>query len=56
MGERGKLVWKAMEGGRYDARLEMVRVCPELRPVGVGLELGGWGGWFCGLSMEVELW
>ena len=56
MGERGKLVWNDMEGGMYDARLGMLSVCPELDPVGVGLELGGAGGWFWGLSMDVELW
>ena len=56
VGERGKLVWNDMEGGMYEARLGMLRVCPELEPVGVGLELGGAGGWFWGLSMEVELW
>ena len=56
MGERGKLVWKDIEGGMYETRLGMLSVCPELEPVGVELELGRAGGWFWGLSMEVELW
>ena len=46
MGERGKLVWKDIEGGMYEARLGMLKVCLELEQVGVGLGLGGVGGWF----------
>ena len=56
VGDRGKVVWKETEGGMYEARLGMWRVCPEVGPVGVGLEFGGAGGRFCGFSMDVELW
>ena len=56
VGDRGKVVWKETEGGMYEARLGMWRVCPEMGPVGVGLEFGGAGGRFCGFSMDVELW
>ena len=41
VGERGKDDWNATEGGMYEARLGMCNVCPDERPVGVGLELGG---------------